>query len=110
MCHTSKRIDHASQPLSRHFGEMGCSYGSPYHLSGLVGLLMFPDPNDDPADGTQVGTDLSITLLVAGDLRTPPVRVSLRPRHVIGAPVPEASIDKNRDPLARKEDIDAGTT
>ena len=50
-----------------------------------------------------------IPLAVTGDLRAPPVGVCLRPRHVIGARVPEAAVDEDRDPLAREEDIDLDT-
>lgn len=51
----------------------------------------------------------AITLYIAGELRRPPRGVGFRERLVVGAPVPEATVNEHGDPLARKQDVGAPT-
>jgi hypothetical protein len=59
--------------------------------------LMFPDPDDRPAGGSQPAVRVSVTLDVPLDLAAPPRRIVPRPGDVVRASMPEASVDEDGD-------------
>jgi hypothetical protein len=70
-------------------------------------LLVLPDPKNMPAVRDQLGIVPAVALDVPLELREPVRRVCSRTDAVLRALMPEASVDEDRDPLAREDDIRA---
>lgn len=68
---------------------------------------MLPDSDHRPAAIPQMSVGFPVSLDVAPNLRLPPFIVTLRPRSMFWAGVPEAPIDKDCDALASEGDIGA---
>ena len=66
---------------------------------------MLSDSQDTPTAFSELTVDLAVTLTVAGNLGLPEFAVSLRCPIALGTPVPEASIDKDRQPLLPEGEI-----
>jgi hypothetical protein len=66
---------------------------------------MSPKAERNPASSPQQFIGLGVALSVPGQFRAPVVGVRLRVIAVIRAGVPEAAIDKNRDPRAWENEI-----
>lgn len=69
------------------------------------GILMGPHPNDCPASFTKTSVCVAVSAAVALDLRSPPIRVRPRPRHMVRAPVPEATVHEDCDSRLWKDDV-----
>jgi hypothetical protein len=72
-----------------------------------VAQLTFPKAQDSDSIGAQSSLDLGIALLVAGQLLAPVWAIRFGYVAASGAAMPEASVDKYRDALSRKEKIRA---
>jgi hypothetical protein len=71
----------------------------------LVDLFVFPYSDDDPTGLAEHAILLLIALTSSLDLGPPELAVALGPRHMLWTSVPEAAVDKNRDPPAREDDV-----
>jgi hypothetical protein len=67
--------------------------------------LVFPDTYRDPASFLQAIVGVYVSRAIRLDFVAPPRGVRLRPCSVFGTAVPEAPIDKYRDPLPREHDV-----
>lgn len=67
---------------------------------------VLPDPQHSPAGGPQVTVHLPIALTVALQLRLPVVLISPRSVPMKRTSMPEAAVDKHREPRSWKRDID----
>src|SRR5687768_13185424 len=70
---------------------------------GRIDFLMFPNADDTPALLAKPCIRVPVTLPVAFKLRAPPVAILPRPRCVVGAHVPEATVYEHGD-TTRYED------
>lgn len=76
------------------------------HPSGnLRCVLMFPGADHRPALGNQRGPELSISLTVTLNFRSPVFSIGLRWLMMLRTAMPETPIDKNCHPGPRKNDI-----
>lgn len=66
---------------------------------------MLPESQHHPTGVIQSRSRLSVTALVALQLRQPIVRIRLRHHEVFRASVPEAPIDEHRDPATREHNV-----
>ena len=76
-------------------------------IGGALRRLVLPDPNDGPTLRFESCVRIGVAAPVALDLRPPPLGVLLRPGAVLGAPVPEAPVDEDRNPKPGKGDVGA---
>lgn len=61
----------------------------------FVGILVFPEPNNDPSRSPQCQIRLEVSLNIAIDLRIPIGRVGPRTRVVLGAAMPVATVNED---------------
>jgi len=73
--------------------------------SGSSRILMLPDSDDPPAGLFEASVRVAVAPHVAFDLLTPPRRVALGPRCVVGTPVPEAAVHENDDARPGEDDV-----
>ena len=66
---------------------------------------MLPDPDDGPPEEAERSRDRAVAEAVTLELGRPVLRVAGRPTAMLAAHMPEAAIDKDRDPFARKNEI-----
>lgn len=66
-------------------------------IGGRTRRLVFPHVQDAPPQAGERGVLGSVAGNVAVELGTPPIPVVARQRAVVGAAVPEASVDEDRD-------------
>jgi hypothetical protein len=79
------------------------SFDSRAHAAGRrLGVLVLPDPDDPPTRCDQQAVDPIVSLPVSIELRSPILAVCLRHVAVVGAAMPEATIDEYRDSLGRE--------
>lgn len=75
-------------------------------MSGVDGFLVFPDSERQPALAEESGVSIPVSSLVAGDLLGPvPGVLTDSAPTVLRTPVPEASVDEDRDPLGREHEV-----
>ncbi len=75
-------------------------------LGNIVSVLVLPAADDGPASGAEPLIGVSIPLLIALDfLRPVPAVGSMNAPAVLGAAVPEASVDEDGDPWPREHDV-----
>lgn len=70
-----------------------------------LGVLVLPEAQWHPADLSEVSISVVVASAVRSELRLPPSCVSLRSHPVVGAAVPEASIDEHRHLCRPEEDV-----
>lgn len=80
-------------------------YGLFDPIRGNLGVFVLPNPNRDPAARTKNCIGLGITESVSFDLLIPEGRVADWQRAVVGAPMPEAAVNENRNLGPRKHDV-----
>jgi hypothetical protein len=66
---------------------------------------MLPHPYGRPAGRSKALVGVAVPAHVAFDLLSPPTGIALRARAVLGAPMPEASVDEYRDPCGREQQV-----
>lgn len=71
--------------------------------------FVLPNPHNLPTHERQMVVGLTITLNIATQLGRPPLPISLGPRSMIGAAVPEAPVHEHRNSFARKRQISTTT-
>jgi hypothetical protein len=81
------------------------TYGELDSGCGVRGGLVLPDSDDLPSRISESSIRIAVAALVRVDLLAPPFGVGLRPAGVIGASVPEASVDEDSDALRRKRKV-----
>lgn len=59
---------------------------------------MLPKPQDGPSSGLELEIRVAVSAPIGFNLRAPPIRICPWPRAVLGASMPEASVDEDRDP------------
>ena len=67
--------------------------------------FMLPDMNGGPAQLTELLILTAVSLDVVIKLRLPPVMVVLGEHGMVRAHVPEASVNEDRDPGPREDDV-----
>ena len=96
-------------PSSRGLGSSAERSAALDHEAHLVGdfqrVLVFPVAKDEPPGGKEVIVGLTIPHLVAVDLVSPVSGVCLWLAIVVGAAMPEATIDEDNDPGAPENDV-----
>lgn len=75
----------------------------------MLGILVLPGANDDPASGGELAVGVPIAELIGDDLGHPETPIGTRGGPVERAAVPEATIDEHCDPLAGECDVGAAT-
>ena len=78
-------------------------------ICSLVGGLVFPDADDQPAGFREATVGVAIALYVRLEFRFPPLAIVLRDGPVLRTRVPEATVDEYRDALLREDDVDASS-
>ena len=73
----------------------------------LLRILVFPDPDDLPTSPSQLRIGISVSAPIGLDLLTPEVSIAGGPGCVLGAAVPEASIDEDGHPWSWERNVDA---
>ncbi len=76
-----------------------------YPVSGERGRLVLPDSETDPPGSAQAFSRVAVPYLILGDLGAPPLGVRLRLGAVIGAAMPEATVDEHRYLDAAEDDV-----
>jgi hypothetical protein len=77
-------------------------------LLGRVGWpLVLPNADHGPTKGFERDIGLLISAAVGPNLLSPPSRVRFGRHAVIGAPMPEASVDEHNDAGTREHDVDS---
>jgi hypothetical protein len=71
-----------------------------------IGIFVLPNPDDFPSGASKRRVDFLVAMLRSFELWKPVFDVPRRRPIVIGAPMPEATINEYRDPLAAKRDVD----
>lgn len=71
--------------------------------------LVLPNSHDRPAGLGEPAVGVPVTRSGALDLRPPPLGVGNRPRRVLGAAVPEATVDEDRHARAPEDQIGSTT-
>jgi hypothetical protein len=66
---------------------------------------MFPYPLDGPARGSELFIDPLVAFAIDLQLPDPELRVLRRRSIMLGASVPEAAVDEDRDLRAREHDV-----
>ena len=74
-------------------------------ISGLVGILVLPHSDNEPAQLGQVVVGRPVPDHVLVQLGRPPGAVRPRGRRVRRAGMPEAAVDEDGDPLAGERDV-----
>ena len=80
-----------------------------YTLGRFDRVLVFPNPDGEPARCGELRVGVAIATGDATKLQTPPAGVGLGEMAVVGAGVPEATVDEHGDPRAAQQDVDAST-
>ena len=100
-------------PSSRGLGSSAERSAALDHEAHLVGdfqrVLVFPVAKDEPPGGKEVIVGLTIPHLVAVDLVSPVNGVCLWLAIVVGAAMPEATIDVDGNPCGAKHQIGRST-
>jgi hypothetical protein len=78
-------------------------------MGGIVGILMLPNAKDSPPKFAQTPVGILVSFHVLANLTPPPFHVGLGPSAVGRAPVPKTSVDEDRKPCARKDDVHRAT-
>jgi hypothetical protein len=73
-------------------------------------ILVFPDSQDCPSCIGQSPIRIAITPEIRIQLLFPPIAICFGPSSMNGTPMPKASVDENRHPRSRKEQICGSTT
>lgn len=75
-------------------------------LSGLVRIVVFPDPNDVPSEARKSRVRVTVAPLVTRNLLRPVPRVVAEPlRAVMFAAMPETPVDEHRDARSREDKV-----
>ena len=74
-------------------------------IGGFLRYLMLPDANDHETVLDEPRIGVAIPTAVRLDFFPPPRVVGLGPSPVVGATMPEAAIDKDRDPSRSEYEI-----
>ena len=72
-------------------------------------VLMLPRPKHTPPRECEAHVRIAVSVNIALNLVAPPFSVVLGPSHVLRTPVPEATINEDRDASARESYIGATT-
>jgi hypothetical protein len=75
------------------------------NVCGACRFSVLPNPHDEPTRIREHCVRVSVSLDVLVELRTPPNCIVLWVGPVLGAAVPEATVDKNGKPLAREDNV-----
>jgi hypothetical protein len=67
--------------------------------------VVLPDPQDAPAVPAKQPGMPGIPLDIGDEFGSPPGAVSCRHRGVLGAAMPKAAVDENRNPLGREHEV-----
>lgn len=73
----------------------------------LFWILVFPGPDDLPTSLSQLRVGISVSAPIGLDLPTPEVCIAGGPGCVLGAAVPEATIDEDGHPSSGEGNVDA---
>jgi hypothetical protein len=74
-------------------------------VSHCDGVFVLPHAKDTPSLRRQRGIDRSVAAHVSFEFRKPVIRVGPRRRSMLRAPVPEATVDEDREPGACEDHI-----
>lgn len=66
---------------------------------------MLPEPQNGPSGRCETAICLSVPLHIGPELRVPPIGIGLWCSRVLGASMPEASIDENHELLSGEYDV-----
>jgi len=75
-------------------------------IGGSNDRHVFPDPKYHPTRAPQPSIRVTVARAVVSDLLAPPTRVVLRRGAMDWAAVPETAVQEDREPHARKHDVD----
>jgi hypothetical protein len=73
-------------------------------------VLVLPEPEDRPAESSEVVVRLTVPRDVLRELLGPPAAVRHRGSPVLGAGVPEAPVDEHRQATPGERDVGASTS
>lgn len=91
--------------LGLSIGSARCANRGGHPVGGGGSGLVLPDAHDGPASLDERAINQTVSRNVALELRLPVLRVGPGVGRVLGAPMPEAPVDEDRDPGAREYDI-----
>jgi len=94
----------AGLPVGRPFAPLGC-----YQISRRSDIGVLPEAQNGPTEVVEMLVGLPVALDVAGQLGRPPFLVRHGVCRVRGAPVPEATVNEDRDMRPGEEEVCAAT-
>lgn len=83
----------------------GSSDRQSHSVCGRLDILMLPDALDRPAGPPKSSLDSPIAVDVGGELRQPVLAIAIGYGAVLGARVPEASVDEHSELQPRERDV-----